>query len=411
MVSKHIPSNIERMANTAERFLLLQGPLGGFFTDLAHWLKQQGKQVFKLNFNHGDEHDYHLSENTHTYCDIYPNFPDFLANFVQTHGIQAIVCFGDTRPYHRVAKLYCQQNDIAFWAFEEGYFRPNFVTLEQNGVNAFSTLPRNSDFFLNEFASLREQNYVAPSSVPGGFLRVSKHAARYYFYANLGKKRFPHYVHHRDFSISHYLSLWIQSGIKRFYYWQHDRHFAQRVEQGEFGRFFILPLQVFNDSQVRVHSDFSSIRNFLWHVLSSFNTHAPRDTQLIIKHHPMDRGFIDYKKHIDAFCEKYTQCQGRIFYVHDTPLPTLLRYGTGMVTLNSTAGLSALVHHMPVKVLGRANYDMAGITDQGSLAHFWTQPTPPDREIFNAYRQYHINVTQIHGNFYSTVHLPKHASN
>ena len=37
---------------------------------------------------------------------------------------------------------------------------------------------------------------------------------------------------------------------------------------------------------------------------------------------------------------------------------------------------------MPVKVLGRAYYDIPGITDQNTLAEFWNHPTPPDKELF-----------------------------
>ena len=59
--------------------------------------------------------------------------------------------------------------------------------------------------------------------------------------------------------------------------------------------------------------------------------------------------------------------------------------------------------NMPVKVLGRAYYDIPGITDQNTLAEFWNHPTPPDKELFHAYRMYHLNVTQINGNFYSQV--------
>ena len=61
---------------------------------------------------------------------------------------------------------------------------------------------------------------------------------------------------------------------------------------------------------------------------------------------------------------------------------------------------------MPVKVLGRAYYDIPGITDQNTLAEFWNHPTPPDKELFHAYRMYHLNVTQINGNFYSQVFFP-----
>ena len=62
---------------------------------------------------------------------------------------------------------------------------------------------------------------------------------------------------------------------------------------------------------------------------------------------------------------------------------------------------------MPVKTLGRAHYDIPGLTDQAPLAEFWHNPTAPDKDIFHAYRMYHINVTQINGSFYSQVNFPK----
>jgi hypothetical protein len=46
------------------------------------------------------------------------------------------------------------------------------------------------------------------------------------------------------------------------------------------------------------------------------------------------------------------------------------------------------------------------VTDQNTLAEFWNHPTPPDKELFHAYRMYHLNVTQINGNFYSKVFFP-----
>ena len=235
---------------------------------------------------------------------------------------------------------------------------------------------------------------------------MGKEAIRYYVDNKKKKKRYPHNINHRINNIGHYVKLWTLSGLKRVNYVLEDRHFAHQVKSGKYGKFFILPLQVFNDSQIRVHSDFSSVRNFMLHVLTSFATHAPADVNLIVKHHPMDRGFIDYQKDIHHFVKKHPQLKGRVFYVHDVPLPVFLRHGIGMVTLNSTSGLSALIHNMPVKVIGRAHYDIPGITYQGKLAVFWRQPTPPDAALFHAYRMYHINVTQIHGSFYSRVNFP-----
>ncbi|MDO4878324.1 MAG: capsule biosynthesis protein [Neisseria sp.] len=410
-----IPGNLQVLAATEGHILLLQGPNGPFFRQLGAWLERQGKRVYKINFNFGDEFFYPQAiAHTFAYRGTLEaedgegsGFSAFLADFVVRYGICAIVCFGDTRPYHQKARQLAESRDgLSFWVFEEGYFRPSFITLEQHGVNDFSRLPRRADFFLAALPHLAEQEYRSPPAVPGGFLPMAECAVRYYAAANFGRRLYPGYVHHRPLSIPYYMRLWALSGLKRMVYWLADRSFSRRVRKGRFGRFFIVPLQVFNDSQVRVHSDFSSVRNFLIHVMTSFAFHAPGDTRLIVKHHPMDRGFIDYKKVIRHFIRRHPSCRGRIYYVRDTPLPVFLRQGAGMVTLNSTSGISAMLHKMPVITLGRANYDIPGLTYQGSLADFWKKPLPPDADLFHAFRQYHVNITQINGSYYSRVNLP-----
>ncbi|MFV2030310.1 capsule biosynthesis protein [Neisseria sp. S1] len=405
-----IASNLEKLTSSANRILLLQGPLGGFFYQFAQWLKKQGKTVFKINFNYGDEVFYPATTpDTFGYQGTHQTFDTFLNDFISRHQIDALVCFGDTRPYHLIAKeLADNTKNLNFWAFEEGYFRPFYITLEEQGVNDYSPLPRKVDFFKQAYPKLKEQNYHEPPSVPGGFLPMARAAIIYYAAANLFKRKYPNYIHHRHFDIGHYIRSWTLSGFKRANYWFKDHKFAEQVKSGKFGRFYILPLQVFNDSQVRVHSDFSSVRNFLYHVLDSFALHAPKDVTLIVKHHPMDRGFIDYQKDIKKFLKKHPERRNKIFYVRDVPLPVLLRYGIGMITINSTSGLSALIHNMPVKIMGRASYDIPGITDQNKLADFWKNPQKPNAEYFHAYRMYHINVTQINGSFYSRVNLPDH---
>lgn len=402
-----VKSYLQELVESAERILLLQGPVGGFFRQFGLWLTQQGKTVHKLNLNAGDEAFYpETLPNTSAYTGSYDDFPAHLQHYLTLHDIQAVVCFGDTRPYHLLAKRVAAEQGISFWAFEEGYFRPSFVTLEKTGVNAYSPLPRDAEFFRQQFPLLAQQEYTPPPPVAGGFKPMAKNAVRYYFHSSRLRRKFPHYIHHRAPNIGHYINLWTRSAFKRLNYWINDLTFAKHIESGSMGRFFIVPLQVFNDSQVRIHCDFSSVRNFLLHVLDSFANHAPPDTNLIIKHHPMDRGFIDYARDIKKFLKKHPHLKKRVVYVHDVPLPVFLRHGVGMITINSTSGLSALIHNMPVKVLGRAHYDIAGITDQGKLSDFWHRPTPPDAELFHAYRMYHMNRTQIHGSFYSRVSLP-----
>ncbi|MBE2893679.1 capsule biosynthesis protein [Spirabiliibacterium falconis] len=393
--------NLDELLASGERFLLLQGPIGHFFRELAQWLEAQGKQCTKINFNFGDEHFYPegSSHNVIAYTSTLDAFEHDLTDLVQREQIQAIICFGDNRYYHTIAKHVAEKFHLTFWAFEEGYFRPHFITLEKDGVNDFSTIPRSADFYLEHGQHLTLPSEPIP--VASGFMPVARLAIRYYTKAYWNRTKYPHYKHHRLLNINYYIRLWVISGLKRLCYALEDANFAKRVARGEFGDFYIVPLQVYDDSQVRVHSDFATVRDFLEHVLTSFAQHAPEHVSLIVKHHPMDRGFIDYSDVIKKFKHRDPKLKHRIFYIHDVAMPIFLQYGKGMVTLNSTSGISALIHNMPILTLGRANYNMSGLTYQGSLDEFWHNPIAPDKNVFTAFRHYHMNKTQLNGNFYT----------
>lgn len=398
--------NLDDLLATSEKILLLQGPLGYFFPQLGQYLQRHNKQIFRLNFNQGDEYFYPNRENPlnpYAYRNPIEDFPAFLADLLQSQHIDSVICFGDHRPYHKIAKQLCLQHKLNFWVFEEGYFRPHYVTLERDGVNDYSTLPRNAEFFLQQAQGLSEP--PAPLPLASGFFPMAKLATRYYTQRQWNNSRYPHYQHHRILNIEYYIKLWLISGLKRAYHYLPEQYFARQVSQGKLGDFYIVPLQVYDDSQVKVHSDFASVSAFLSHVLDSFISHAPASLKLVVKHHPMDRGFLSYKQLIKDYIKRYPQLKGRLFYVYDVPLPVFLRQAKAMITLNSTSGLSALLHNMPVLTLGRANYDFQGLTCQKGLAQFWHEPTPPNSAVFNAYRLYHLHKTQLNGSFYNQVVL------
>jgi capsular polysaccharide export protein len=49
-----IPTSLDRLL-CQRRTLMLQGPMGPFFERLARTLRAHGQQVWKVNFNAGDE--------------------------------------------------------------------------------------------------------------------------------------------------------------------------------------------------------------------------------------------------------------------------------------------------------------------------------------------------------------------
>ena len=123
--------------------LLLQGPVGPFFLKLAQFLEQRGTAVHKINFNAGDEWFYSPERlNTFLYSHTLSFWPNYLEKYITQNNIEAIFLFGDCRPIHQPAKLICKECDIDLWVFEEGYFRPNYFTMEFFGVNAHSKLSK-----------------------------------------------------------------------------------------------------------------------------------------------------------------------------------------------------------------------------------------------------------------------------
>ena len=90
-----------------------------------------------------------------------------------------------------------------------------------------------------------------------------------------------------------------------------------------------------------------------------------------------------------------------MLYVHDLPMPEMLKHAKAVVTINSTAGLSALIHNKPLKVMGDALYDMKGLTYQGHLNQFWTADFKPDMGLLAKFRSYLLETTQINAVFYS----------
>ncbi len=146
-------------------------------------------------------------------------------------------------------------------------------------------------------------------------------------------------------------------------------------------RYYLAVLQVYNDSQIRNHSNYNDVRDYINEVMYSFSRKAPKESYLVIKHHPMDRGHRLYRPLIKRLSKKYGLGE-RVIYVHDLPMPELLRHAKAVVTINSTAGISALIHNKPLKVMGNSLYDIVDLTYQGTLDDFWLTKFKPDIKLF-----------------------------
>lgn len=359
-------------------FLFLQGPPGPFFWQLAERLKDLECGIFRINLNGGDRADW-PGEATN-YRGRRRKWTLFLDRFLVDHAITDVVLFGDCRPMHMAAHRMAALRKIDVHVFEEGYIRPDWLTLEPSGVNGFSSLPRDPNWFLEEARSLPPLPNRPP--ITASFKRRARDAFRYYSYVQFDPT-FPFYQSHRTSSLTAEFIGW----IRKFAMEQRELARADRVVAGIGNRpFFLFPLQLSNDFQIREHSPFEDMTEGVQYVLSSFARRAPQDVMLLVKEHPLDASLTNWRGYVDSLARRLG-ISDRVIHIRGGNLTELAASARGLVTVNSTSSTLSLAAGVPTIALGKAIYNMAGITHQGRLDDFWSRPQAPEAAVFDAFRR------------------------
>lgn len=380
--------------------LMLQGPIGPFFARLAKDLQWAGAKVHKVNFSGGDWFYYPTGSTNFT--DPIDRFPAFLNRMCDEKRIDMIMLFGDCRETHRLASEIAAARDIEVYVFEEGYIRPDYITMECHGVNGRSTMPRAGIFYLNTPAPEPAET----STVGQSIWHATGWAFTYYFWSIILWPFFPRYRHHRPLSWFEGLA-WVRGAARKYWYGWKNKPDVNRLIANDAPPFFLVPLQVHNDAQIGVHSEFDTIEDFIRHTVASFARNAPAKTLLVFKHHPMDRPYTDYTRLIRRLRKEHELAE-RLIYVHDPHLPTLINNSRGMVTINSTTGMSAIHHGKPTLAVGDAIYRIEGLTASIDLDGFWSRAEefPVHSDLYRNFRRQLIYRTQLNGNFYRRIKIP-----
>ena len=382
----------------ARGFLLLQGPATPLFARLAGWLKARGERAFRLNFCAGDDL-YSSAASTWRYRGALQDLPEYLAERTQVHRITDLVLFCEKFPVHRAAIAFAQRAGLRLHVFDEGYVRPNWVTLQRGAVHASRLMPRDPEWYLEtnrRLADPGEGVRVPPSTATRAVHDMAYHAANA---ANLFL--YPGYRTHRPFGAAIEYAAWAVR-FARFPWWLNMD--AARIDRlvASGAKYFFFPLQLNSDAQLERNSPFGTMRNAIEHVLASFARHAPREMRLVVKNHPLDTGLAGYRRQFHELAHAF-DLESRLDYLETGRLATLLDHAQGVVTVNSTVGLSALQHRRPTKALGRAVYDLPRLTFQGGLDDFWRAAwsAQPDMDLVRAFRNVLVHATQVNGGFYS----------
>ncbi len=389
------------MSSDSRHYLLLQGPHGPFYTQLTQALQHRGHSVVRVIFNSGDWAG-SSALGSIGYRGAEKGFGAWVEALIQGKGITDVLVYGDCRSYHQQALTVARQLKCRTWVMEEGYIRPYWITVEPFGVNGNSLLPQRFKQWLAEHPT----DYIDfkapehPRQVGRGMRGLVFWCHIYYIMRTVGHVAYPRYRSHRPVPYLVEAATWLKKLAKLALgrTKRADAVAEQLVTDNT--PFFLVPMQLDADAQVRHHSPFNSMCEFLDVVMHSFVEHAPSDTTLVIKSHPLDSEVRNYERYTNRMSARLG-ISDRVVFLHGGAIPELVKVARGVITVNSTVGLQSIHHGCPTKVLGSSIYNHSNMTDPGKLEGFWKSPKAPDLHMYRLFRYFVLVDCQLNGNFYS----------
>ncbi len=376
--------------------LFLQGPPSDFPRVVADELERLGHRTLRINLSLADWLLWRDRRCT-AYRGRLEDWPSFLEGYVDAHAVTDIVFYQDRFPYHSAALGIAQRRGLRAIAYENGYLRPDWITAELDGMSARSLFPEDVEAIRATAARLEPVDTGVRYRHP--FWLEAAHEVVFHLLNVVGFLFHPHFTQDKFY---HPFFEYLATVPRLLFARRRDRLASTLIADLIESRcpYFVFPLQLQSDYQLRYNSQFGHLAEALDKVLASFSANAHMAAHLVVKIHPMDQGIEPWGKIVRRLARKH-RVKHRVHVVDGGQLVTLLRHASGALMVNSTTGLHAVRIGCPVKILGLAVYDMPGLTCQLSLDRFWRTPQAPDVEVYNAVERLMGHAIQIQGNFYT----------
>ena len=388
-----IPSHKER-----PRVVLLQGPVGPFFRRLHRFLERRGYEVVRICFDAGDRF---FARGTK--CLVYSGgrqeWQAWFADFLSLADPDHVIYFGAGREFHRVARSVAEASAVNVISLEEGYIRPGFVTVERSANNAASPIaglipPANFDL-----PALERQRTDFR-----GFGPMCGHGALYYTIRTLFSGWAQRELFHRRFNLVQEVFAWARNYWRRTAHLRRNFAAIEKLLEHHHAQYFLVPLQVATDSQMSLAARGWNSARLIGSVLTSFALHAPASHRLVFKIHPMERGHSTDERRIRSMAERFGLAD-RVDVIDTGSLGLLTRHSAGMITINSTSGLSAIAHGVPLLVVGDALYanEQLAVCASGEpdFDSFWQGAPVADAVLRRRYLAWIRAICLKRGDFYS----------
>jgi capsular polysaccharide export protein len=339
----------ENSAAWNNRILLLQGPVGPFFSELCAALTSQQYTVKHVLFNAGDQ--FFSTQNSCTrFSGNETEWEKWLSFELSQNRPDMIILFGALRPAHKIARKISTAYAVPVLSLEEGYLRSGYITCELGGNNQHSPLanwkPSNH---VSKDANPKLANLVASSFFTMSYWGVLYYLIRDTFSSKLDDALF-HRVRERPISLS---SRWFTHTLRRFFARALENRPIKNLSSNN--PYTLVPLQIANDSQLLMGSRGWDTDKMIHACLRGLSR-SDVNQRIVFKLHPLDPSGATAKVKIHQHAKQLGIASGRVRVLHTGRIGDLTRNANGMVVINSTSAFSALHHNIPLLVLGDAVY-------------------------------------------------------
>lgn len=384
-------------AGQGRHILLLQGPSSTFMAHLGAALRDRGARVSRIHLCPGDWLMWR-GGGAHLYRGAAEDWGAYVSAFAEKEGVTDLICLSSARRYHRDAIASLRPLGVRTTVIEHGYLRPGYILAEPEGAGGESHFPRTRSAIEALAASGAP---VPPPLAPGragsfalyAALDVAWNLANVYtsWAVTPGYRR-----HALDHPLREYAG-WISKLLRGRSRRRKAEAATAELARGS-GPMFLFPLQLETDFQIRRYGTGWSLREELEDVIVSFAASAPTNARLVVKLHPLDNQAAPWARRVASMAWRQG-VDARVSFIDGGDLDALLDKAEGVVTINSTVGLTALLGGVPVIALGDAVYDLPDLTHQGDLADFWRAPHKPDKTFAETLRQALLKTVHVAGSF------------
>jgi capsule polysaccharide modification protein KpsS len=305
-----------------------------------------GKQNYKFEgLAHGSEPSL---DNLHAYARrLYHGMQTLISNIRPTR----ILCHGYGGYPAAILRCLSAQHGIRTWHFEHACF-PSTIQMDVSGVNARSSLALDSlPAHLSSHAAQKLKEYDS-----GNAALLRPPIAAHYLHVAAKGRSFPLYPFspYRGGALLRIFNVW----ARRYLFYTRPAR-LRRETRCLPNTFIFAPLQVHDDAQVVLNSPWvGSMEEWLFLLTKT----CPPDVSLVIKLHPADRGRVSYRRTM----RKVLQKRPDFFFVSELDATRLIDQCLGVVTINSTVGFEALLHHRPVIAAGHSFWTRDSLCSRAS---------------------------------------------